>query len=149
MHLYDLKLASLNRTLIRPFLLLIAFLVTGVYNATAQSDWAFSVNVSAKDIETKNQLDGVNILVTDKISNARVHSAISSADQKIKLNLEPGKDYVLKISKSGYVSKTISISTRNVPVFDKTIPSFIFDVTADIFTEEPNEDYTAFRQALA
>jgi hypothetical protein len=118
------------------------------FETRAQSNWSFSVNVSAADIETKNQLDGVDILVTDKISNARVHSAVSSASQKIKLNLEPGKDYVLKISKNGFVSKTISISTRNVPVFDKTIPSFIFDVSADIFTEKPNEDYAAFRQAF-
>jgi hypothetical protein len=127
---------------------LVACLSIGVSNLSAQNDWTFSVNVSAKDIETKNQLDGVSIIITDKITNARVHSAVSSADQKIKLNLEPGHDYVLKISKNGFVSKTISISTRNVPVFDKTVPSFIFDVTADIFTEEPNEDYSAFRQAF-
>jgi hypothetical protein len=123
-------------------------LALSIVKVTAQNDWAFSVNVSAKDIETKNQLDGVSILITDKVSNARVHSAVSSADQKIKLNLEPGHDYVLKISKDGYVNKTISISTRNVPVFDKTIPSFIFDVSAEIFTEEPNEDYSVFRQAF-
>jgi hypothetical protein len=116
--------------------------------AKAQSDWTFSVNVCAKDIETKNQLDGVNIVITEKTTNARVHLATSSASQRIKLNLEPGKDYILKISKDGYVSKTISISTKNVPVFDKTIPSYIFDVTADIFTEDPNEDYTAFRPAF-
>jgi flagellar biosynthesis GTPase FlhF len=127
---------------------LVTSLSIGIVNVSAQNDWTFSVNVSAKDIETKNQLDGVSILITDKISNARVHSAVSSADQKIKLNLEPGHDYVLKISKNGYVSKTISISTRNVPVFDKTVPSFIFDVSADIFTEQPNEDYSAFRQAF-
>jgi hypothetical protein len=127
---------------------LVACLSIGVSNLSAQNDWTFSVNVSAKDIETKNQLDGVSIIITDKITNARIHSAVSSADQKIKLNLEPGHDYVLKISKNGFVSKTISISTRNVPVFDKTVPSFIFDVTADIFTEEPNEDYSAFRQAF-
>jgi hypothetical protein len=148
LYLCDLKLVSLYRIFIRQFLLLIGILAIGLFDAKAQSDWDFSVNVSAKDIETKNQLDGVNILVTDKISNARVHSAMSSADQKIKLNLEQGKDYVLKISKSGYVSKTISISTRNLPVFNKTIPSFIFDVSADIFTEKPDEDYTAFRQAF-
>jgi hypothetical protein len=123
-------------------------LALSIVKVTAQNDWAFSVNVSAKDIETINQLDGVSILITDKVSNARVHSAVSSADQKIKLNLEPGHDYVLKISKDGYVNKTISISTRNVPVFDKTIPSFIFDVSAEIFTEEPNEDYSVFRQAF-
>jgi len=130
------------------FLLLVVVFLLGIIETKAQNDWAFSVNVSASDIESKNQLDGVNILITDKITNTRVHSALSSAAQKIKLNLEPGKEYVLKISKNGYVSKTISISTRNVPVFDKTIPSFIFDVSADIFTEEPNEDYTKFRQAF-
>lgn len=130
------------------FLILIVALSIGLSKVSAQSNWTFSVNVSAKDIETKNQLDGVNIIVTDKLSNARVHSALSSANQKIKLNLEAGKDYVLKISKDGYVSKTISISTKNVPVFDKTVPSFIFDVSADIFSEEPNEDYSAFRQAF-
>lgn len=131
-------------------LLLILFTVLHIciVKVAAQNDWTFSVNVSAKDIETKNQLDGVNILITDKIGNARVHSAVSSSTQKIKLNLQPGHDYVLKISKDGYVSKTISISTRNVPVFDKAIPNFIFDVSADIFTEEPNEDYSAFRQAF-
>lgn len=138
----------MNHTFIRLFFVLVASLGIYAFDASAQTDWAFSVNVSAKDIETKNQLDGVNILITDKITNARVHIATSSAEQKVKLNLEPGKDYVLKISKDGYVSKTISISTRNVPVFDKTIPSFIFEVSADIFTEEPNEDYSAFRQAF-
>jgi hypothetical protein len=148
LHLCDIKLTLLKQVLIGIYFTLVVSLCVGVLNVRAQNDWAFSVNVSAKDIETKNQLDGVNINITDKISNARVHSAVSSANQKIKLNLEPGHDYVLKISKDGYVSKTISISTRNVPVFDKTIPSFIFDVTADIFTEEPNEDYTAFRQAF-
>jgi hypothetical protein len=148
LHLGVLKLRLLNKIFFRPFFAFIACFALVIFSAQAQSNWTFSVNVSAKDIETKNQLDGVGILVTDKINNARVHSAISSAEQKIKLNLEPGKDYVLKISKNGYVSKTISISTRNVPVFDKTVPSFIFDVTADIFTEEPNEDYAAFRQAF-
>lgn len=138
----------MKHTFISIFFALVACLSIGVSNLSAQNDWTFSVNVSAKDIETKNQLDGVSIIITDKITNARVHSAVSSADQKIKLNLEPGHDYVLKISKNGFVSKTISISTRNVPVFDKTVPSFIFDVTADIFTEEPNEDYSAFRQAF-
>jgi hypothetical protein len=137
-----------NQTFIRFIFALIACFGVCSFDVKAQGDWAFSVNVSVKDIETKDQLDGVGILITDKISNARVHTALTSAEQKIKLNLEPGKDYVLKISKNGYVSKTISISTRNVPVFDKTVPSFIFDVSADIFTEEPNEDYTAFRQAF-
>lgn len=148
MQRYVLNLASLKYRFISILFALIAWLGVDVEDVSAQNDWAFSVNVSAKDIESKNQLDGVSILITDKITNARVHSAVSSADQKIKLNLEPGRDYVLKISKNGYVSKTISISTRNVPVSDKTIPSYIFDVSADIFTEEPNEDYTAFRQAF-
>jgi len=148
LHLSDFKLTLLKQALVGIFFTLVVSLRVGVLNASAQNDWAFSVNVSAKDIETKNQLDGVSILISDKITNERVHSAVSSADQKIKLNLEPGKDYVLKISKNGYVSKTISISTRNVPVFDKTIPSFIFDVSADIFKEDPNEDYTVFRQAF-
>lgn len=148
MPLHEHKFNLFKQSFIGLFFILLISLGVAIPDAIAQNDWTFSVNVSAKDIETKNQLEGVNILVTDKITNARVHSAISSADQKIKLNLEQGKDYVLKISKNGYVSKTISISTRNVPVFDKTIPSFIFDVTADIFTEEPTEDYTAFRQAF-
>lgn len=142
------KFKLLKQSFVTSFFAFIACLFLGVLSVSAQNDWAFSVNVSISDIETKNQLEGVSINITDKITNARVHSAVSSADQKIKLNLEPGKDYVLKISKNGYVSKTISISTRNVPVFDKTVPSFIFDVTADIFTEQPNEDYSAFRQAF-
>jgi hypothetical protein len=138
----------LKHLLVCLFLWLVVCFCVCTNIAKAQSDWTFSVNVCAKDIETKNQLDGVNIVITEKTTNARVHLATSSASQRIKLNLEPGKDYILKISKDGYVSKTISISTKNVPVFDKTIPSYIFDVTADIFTEDPNEDYTAFRPAF-
>lgn len=138
----------MKHTCILFYLLLITLILTGIRNASAQTDWSFSVSVSAKDIETKNQLDGVNITIIDKATNLKVHSATSSSNQKVQLKLEPGHDYVLKISKNGFVSKTISISTRNVPVSDKTIPSFIFDVSADIFTEEANEDYTAFRQAF-
>ena len=141
------KYKLLNPNIVNRFFISLFFLVISVLNVSAQNDWAFSVNVSIKDIETKDQLNGVSINIVDVITKARVHSAVSSADQKIKLNLEAGKDYVLKISKNGYVSKTISISTRNVPVFDKSIPSYIFDVSADIFTEAPNEDYSAFRQA--
>lgn len=141
------KYKLLEPNFVNRFFIILFFLLNGVLNVSAQNDWTFSVNVSIKDIETKDQLNGVSINIVDIITKARVHSAMSSADQKIKLNLEVGKDYVLKISKNGYVSKTISISTRNVPVFDKSIPSFIFDVSADIFTEAPNEDYSAFRQA--
>lgn len=138
----------MKHTFIRLFVQLVVCLCISFIQASGQTDWRFSVNVSAKDLETKNQLDGVNIIITEKLSNTKVHSATSSANQKVILNLEPGKDFVLKISKNGFVSKTISISTKNVPISDKTIPSFIFDVSADIFTEEPNEDYSSFRQAF-
>jgi len=145
---YVFKFIRLRHSFIPLFLILIVAFSLCLSKVSAQSDWNFSVNVSAKDIETKNQLEGANIIITEKANNTRVHSAISSSNQKIKLNLDADKDYVLKISKSGYVTKTISISTKNVPVFDKTIPSFIFDVSADIFSEEPNEDYSAFRQTF-
>ncbi len=114
----------------------------------AQTDWTFSVNVDVKDIETKSPVDGANIIITEKITGAKVYSVLSNADQKVKLNLNPGNDYILKIAKNGYLSKTISISTRNVRVSDKTIPNYIFEVSSEIFMELPNEDYSAFRQVF-
>ena len=130
----------------RAFTLLLVFFTNSIL--LAQNDWTFAVTVSAKDLESKSQLDGANIIITKKSNNARVYNAISSSLEKVKLNLEPGEDYILKITKDGYVSKNITISTKNVPVSDKTIPSYIFDVTSDIFTEEPGEDYSAFRPAF-
>lgn len=114
----------------------------------AANDWTFAVNVAVKNIESRDAIDGATILITNKKTNARVYSALSSANQKIKLNLEANEDYILKISKDGFVSKTISISTRNVKVDDKTVPSYIFDVIAELLSSNGSEDYSAFRQAF-
>ncbi|MCC6253047.1 MAG: hypothetical protein IT238_11375 [Bacteroidia bacterium] len=114
----------------------------------AEGDWTFSLGVAVRDSESKMQLNEANILITDKNTGAKVYSAFSSSDQKIKFNLEKNRDYILKISGSNYVSKTITISTRNVPDPEKNIPNYIFDVSAEIFTEIPGEDYSAFRQAF-
>jgi hypothetical protein len=120
----------------------------GLTTLNAQNNWTFSLSVITKDLETKKQISGAQLIIIDKNTNARVHSALSSAEQQIKLNLEPGKDYILRISKDGYVNKNISVSTKNVPYNDKSTPSYIFEVTTDIFTEEPDEDYSAFRPAF-
>jgi hypothetical protein len=114
----------------------------------AANDWTFAVNVAVKNIESRDAIDGATILITNKKTNARVYSALSSANQKIKLNLEANEDYNLKISKDGFVSKTISISTRNVKVDDKSVPSYIFDVIAELLSSNGSEDYSAFRQAF-
>lgn len=135
-------------TFIKALLLVFVIKCTGLSAAKAQNNWTFSLKVITKDLETKKQLDGVQYVITDNSTNTRIHSGMSSSSQSIKFNLDPLKDYTLKISKNGYVTKTISVSTKNVPYQDRTVPSIIFEVTTDIFAEEPDEDYSAFRAAF-
>jgi len=137
-----------NKAFFRILLLVFLCKCMGTTMLYGQNNWTFSLSVITKDLETKKQISGAQLIIIDKNTNVRVHSALSSAEQQIKLNLEPGKEYMLRISKEGYVSKSISISTLNVPYQDRTVPSFIFEVTTDIFTEEPDENYSAFRPAF-
>ena len=137
-----------NKAFFRILLLVFLCKCMGTTMLYGQNNWTFSLSVITKDLETKKQISGAQLIIIDKNTNVRVHSALSSAEQQIKLNLEPGKDYILRISKDGYVNKNISVSTKNVPYNDKSTPSYIFEVTTDIFTEEPDEDYSAFRPAF-
>lgn len=137
-----------NKAFFRFLLLVFLCKCMGTTMLYGQNNWTFSLSVITKDLETKKQISGAQLIIIDKNTNVRVHSALSSAEQQIKLNLEPGKDYILRISKDGYVNKNISVSTKNVPYNDKSTPSYIFEVTTDIFTEEPDEDYSAFRPAF-
>jgi|GEM_PF-3204006 len=86
------------------------------------SQLSFSQSLLIKGFfkDTDGKSISVNyILLSDK---KNVNSGI---DKKIKIELELNKDYVLIVSKDGYVTKTVSFSTYTELNNDY---SFIFDV---------------------
>lgn len=59
------------------------------------------------------KVDGA--LATLYTGNARVLKSVTQSNGKFEFRLEPDKDYMISVSKTGCITKRISISTRNVP----------------------------------
>ncbi|MBK9758843.1 MAG: hypothetical protein IPO90_02435 [Flavobacteriales bacterium] len=136
-----LSFASFNRwsraKVLLPFLLLTAAL-------SAQVDNVY-VYGTVKDYTTSKKLDGVTVTVYK--NGGKLAEVVTSANGKYEFNLDYGSDYKLTYSKSGIISKNISIDTKNIPE-EERVGGHGMNVEMTLFQELPGIDFSVLQQPI-
>jgi hypothetical protein len=133
-----------------PFIFLIATFLLSSFGhvAKAQGDWSFTINGLISDMDSKKSLDGVNVVVTNAKTNGKVHTIATPSNGRFKFQLEPNKEYLIKVNKPGYVGKIISVSTMNVNLTSGTTSIYKFDMKVELFQEMKEVDYSILQKPI-
>jgi len=100
----------INRIFAKTVLLCLFTLVALV--AIADDEWNIKVNGRVTDDQAK--IEGA---VVSLIKNSRLmQEVITAGNGKFVFVLRPGADYLIEVAKPGYATKSISFSTKNVPI---------------------------------
>ncbi len=111
------------------FIILTLVIATGL--CSAQGTWTLVID--GRVMEGSRKLDKAMITLTKNgVFDKKTRTA---SNGKFSLVLQPDNDYIIDISKNGYVSKLISVSTKGVPE-DKVGKGFpAFPIEIGIFKE--------------
>jgi methylmalonyl-CoA mutase cobalamin-binding subunit len=78
-----------------------------------------------------------------------VSTNATGSNGKFKVRVDHDGDYVLQITKPGYITKRIAINTFNVPDERTNAPFAEFDVDIDLFKLFPGLDYSVLDKPIA
>ena len=79
--------------------------------AVSDNDW--NVKVNGRVTLDQDRIEGA---VVSLLKNSRLmQEVVTSGNGKFVFVLRPGNDYIIEVAKPGYVRKSISFSTKNVP----------------------------------
>jgi hypothetical protein len=73
----------------------------------------------------------------------------TGSNGKFKVKIDHDGDYVLQITKAGYITKRIAVNTFNVPDDRTNAPFAEFDVDIDLFKLFPGLDYSVLDKPIA
>ena len=111
-----------------------------------QSQEYYAIEVIGYVKEGKRKLKGATIALS---SNAREpDTVIVTPDGKFILSLDFEKDYIIEMSKLGFISKKFAFSTRNVPEKDKKKP-YGFEFEISLFKEMDDFQISVFKKPVA
>ena len=111
---------------------------------SAQETWTFVID--GRVIEGSTKVDKAVVTLTK--NGAFDKKTRSAANGKFSLVLQPNNDYLIEISKGGYVSKLISVSTKGVPD-DKVGKGFpVFPIEIGIFKEMQELDTDILKEPI-
>lgn len=111
---------------------------------------ALTINAQQVTINIKFDIDNGNYSES-KVSiskNGAILKVIDPAKAKITENLEFDNDYLLTFLKKGYITKRISISTKNVPE-DVQEDDLDFDFVVELFAQYEGINTVLFNQPVA
>jgi len=93
------------------------------------------------DMDSQKSLAGVTVKVTS--GGSTITSTASSSNGDYSVNFSAGKKYTVKYSKSGYVSKIITLDVTPVIAEDMPAGGKIFPpINLDLFAERPGVDFS-------
>ncbi|MBK9273306.1 MAG: hypothetical protein IPM49_02045 [Flavobacteriales bacterium] len=123
--------------------LLLTLLVTAG-GALAQVDNVY-VYGTVKDYTSAKKMDGVVVSVFK--NGAKLTETTTNASGKYEFNLDYGADYKIVYSKTGIVSKNITIDTRNIPE-EERVGGHGMNIEMTLFQELPGIDFTVLNQPI-
>ncbi|MBI3511210.1 MAG: hypothetical protein HY064_11145, partial [Bacteroidetes bacterium] len=91
----------------------------------------------------------VGAVVNVYAGSTLVASPTISSNGKFKVDTPPNSDYILTITKSGYITKKIEINTYNVPQVRTEGAFGEYDVEIELFKMYPGLDYSCLDQPIA
>jgi len=112
---------------------------------TSVAQWTADVIGTTKNEASKKRMEGA--VVTIKRNGAVWKTVTSPANGKFQAGLLPDAIYMIEVSKPGFVSKKIQVSTKNVPPDDA---KYGFDIPMDIslFEEMDGLDVSILNQPI-
>ncbi len=138
----------MNQWAKRSTLLLLFFLIG--YSLSAQ-DFEFVFGGKVTEFNEKKQkdlpVDAANITLLQNGSS--IASQTTDRNGKFKIRVPANGEYIVTVTKSGYITKRFAISTRNIPVERATNPFSEFDVEIEIFQLYPGLDYSVLNKPIA
>jgi len=100
-------------------------------NAISQKKW--TVEIDGMVTNDGQVLAGSTITLLK--NSAQADKVVTSVDGEFQLTLSPDNDYMIVVSKDGYVSKRISFSTKNVPEKKVGVGFPAFPIEISLFEE--------------
>jgi tetratricopeptide (TPR) repeat protein len=111
----------------------------------AQPKWR--LDLDGKVEENGKKLEGANVKILK--NGTEVANLFTSSAGAFKYSLEPNADYMVKVTKpGGYVTKLISISTKNVPSSEDDGSFVPYKLEVTLFKELPGLDVSALKDPV-
>jgi hypothetical protein len=104
------------------------------------------VRIQGDVSDDKSNLSGVNVLVTQ--GGKTIKSITTDGSGKYSFELPLGSDYLVTVSKDGYVTKKFTINTGGVPPEKATTQFPIIQASLGMFKKMEGVDYSALNQPL-
>ncbi|MCO6499739.1 MAG: hypothetical protein J5I47_05105 [Vicingus serpentipes] len=112
----------------------------------ANAQWTLDVGGTVKQQETKKRFEGVTITI--KRNGTTWKTLTSPANGSFDISLEPNAIYMIEFSKSGYVTKKMEFSTKNVPEEDAKY-GFEFPMEMSLFEKREGLDVSILNKPIA
>lgn len=139
----------LAATQFRKLLFLLLWL-GGMSTLNAQN-WDFTFGGKVTEFVEEKQKDMALELVTIIVARGTtvVSSTSTQSNGKFKCRIPGNGDYLVTVSKPGYISKRFAINTMNVPAERTNYPFGQFDVDIELFKTYPGLDYSVLDKPIA
>ena len=106
----------------------------------AQPAWKVDIDGGVKDEDTKQPLEGSKIEIYK--GSSIIKTIYTNEKGKFRYYLDPNEEYTFKVSFNKYISKLISVSTKNVPEKVDISGNFIVKMQVSLFREVPDIDFS-------
>ena len=112
----------------------------------AQTPKTFRLEFDATVREKKNAFKLPDTKIEVLRDGVLVETLLTDASGRHIFKFQPNGEYELRFSKAGYVTKTVSVSTNDVPEKDLMIKLeiFTFKVNVDLFPRLPDIDFSTW-----
>ncbi|MFN5494856.1 MAG: hypothetical protein ACK5AQ_11410, partial [Bacteroidota bacterium] len=116
----------------------------------AQTPKTFRLEFDATVREKKNAFKLPDTKIEVLRDGVLVETLLTDASGRHIFKFQPNGEYELRFSKAGYVTKTVSVSTNDVPEKDLVIKLeiFTFKVNVDLFPRLPDIDFSILDQPV-
>jgi hypothetical protein len=113
--------------------------------------WKFKFGGKVTEFNEKKQKDLAleGCIATISRGGVTIESQNTGKDGRFKFTMDPNGDYVITITKAGYITKRFAINTFNVPDERTNFPFNEFDVDIDLFKMFPGLDYSCLNSPIA
>jgi hypothetical protein len=130
----------------RPLIILILFLVLLAIPGFSQSANNLAVDATVKD-QDGGRLSGVQVELYE--NGALVNKVMTGKNGRFDLLLDFGFEYMIKISKKGFVAKKLEINTERVPAAGQDWGYEFGGFVVDLFSELDGFDYSILDKPIA
>ncbi|MGL5891896.1 MAG: hypothetical protein ACRC3B_18530, partial [Bacteroidia bacterium] len=118
---------------------------------SAQENWEFIFGGRVTEFSEEKQKDVAldMALVTVYKGSVIVSTTNTQSSGKFKCRIPGNGDYMVTITKSGYITKRFAINTMNVSLERSSFPFGQFDVEVELFKIFPGLDYSVLDKPIA